>query len=104
MMDTVPAASPAIATQNPLYQRTVPGSTDYIIIEIVTVPSCIKRTLCCQCIAIILILLIAILVTYFANDKSFENWQLVMYLTIMCITTIYICSCCIYHHCKKSDN
>jgi hypothetical protein len=105
------AATPApVAIQNPLFQHAAPrailssaaaaATAPHVIIYIRPSPSCVERTIYCQFIAIILILLIAILSTYFANGESFRDWQLVMYVALVCITVAYICSCCIYHRCK----
>lgn len=88
-------------TQNPLFQHATPeADAPHVIVYIQPSPSCIQRTIYCQCVAIILILLIAILSTYFANGESFYNWQLVMYVALICIAVVYICTCCIYHRCK----
>jgi hypothetical protein len=61
----------------------------------------IRRIIICQLASIILIIAISVGISYFANDRSFKEWDGVVYVVLSAICLIYIfsfCMCGICHY------
>ncbi len=59
----------------------------------------IRRIIICQLLSIILIIAISVGISYFANDRSFKDWDGVIYVVLCAICLIYIFSFCMYGIC-----
>jgi hypothetical protein len=95
----IPADSAAAAPANPL-----PSA---ILIPVIRSRSgyrrccTIRRIIICQLLSIILIIAISVGISYFANDRSFKEWDGVVYVVLSAICLIYIfsfCMCGICHY------
>ncbi len=59
----------------------------------------IRRVIICQLASIILIIAISVGISYFANDRSFKDWDGVVYVVLSAICLIYIFGCCVVSSC-----
>jgi hypothetical protein len=67
----------------------------------------ILKLFLCNALAILIILILAVCAGYFANNRSFSEWDGIVFMTlsIICILYIVACSCtsCIYYVCVQGS-
>ena len=73
-------------------------------------PECrisILKLFLCNAIAILIVLSLAVCAGYFANNRSFSEWDgiVVLTLSVICILYIVACACgsCIYYICVQGS-
>lgn len=59
----------------------------------------IRRVVICQLASIILIIAISVGIAYFANDRSFKDWDGIINVVLSAICLIYIFGCCVVSCC-----
>lgn len=102
---------------NPLYVARNTPTQQAVIIDIPlqqliqqTQSKCrisILKLFLCNAIAILIVLVLAVCAGYFANNRSFSEWDgiVVITLSIICILYITACACssCIYYVCVQNS-